>query len=77
MKIHLKFKESDKPVEMGLDHIIEYNNFKEFINSKIEILKNPVILKDGTELHFTKEDNTEGIAYLKEVEDSFTIENIN
>lgn len=76
MKIHLKFKESDKPVEMGLDHIVEFSNFEKFIDERLDILKDSYISKDNSKLYFTKNDGKEGIAYLKEVNDNFTIENI-
>jgi hypothetical protein len=76
MKLHLKFKEEDKPDQMGLDHIIEFDKFKEFIDARLDILKDSFVSDNGTILHFTKEDGTEGIADLKEVKDSFEIEDI-
>jgi hypothetical protein len=76
MKIHLKFKESDKPDQMGLDHIIEFAIFEKFISDRLNILKNPCVTKDNSKLFFTKEDGTEGVAYLKEVNDYFNIDNI-
>lgn len=74
MKLHLKFKDEDKPEEMGLDQIIKSEDLDNFLLERIEILKDYSIV--GNTIYFTKEDYEQGIIYMKEVSDSFGIENL-
>ncbi len=67
MKTHLKFKESDKPVEMGVDQVI--SDIKAFLEDRKAILVDAKVSKNT--LTFTKPDGTEGTAELTQVADDF------
>jgi hypothetical protein len=73
MKIHLKFKEEDKPLQMGLNQIFNSEELDKFLLDRSEILVGYTIFEDRSQINFTKEDGSIGVAYLTEVPDDFKL----